>query len=306
MDFKRITHFVAVAEAKSMTQAAHRLHIVQPALSHSIKRLEEELGAPLFVRSRRGTELSEAGAVFIKSAYGILNQFNRAKEDLAALGANPRGLVSIAMTASALNVLSAPIGSRLRASYPDIELNLEEGLAGGIKTGLEAGSYDFVISSGFAPDEGLHLEDLMLEDLYFVAPRCAGREGGIPLRQIQGHPLILPRDQQAVADILNELSVREGLTLETACLSAAMHPTLLLVEAGLGYSVMPWSAVHDRVAAKRLSAQRIRSPRLTSKVCLIHALNKPLSQASIAVMGVVRQAVREVHEQGQWHGTLLP
>ena len=304
MDFKRITHFVAVAEAKSMTKAAHRLHIVQPALSQSIKRLEEEMGVLLFVRSRRGMELSEAGEVFIKSAYGILNQFHRAKEDVASLGANPGGLVSIAMTASTLNVLSVPVGNRVRAGYPGIQLNLEEGLTGNIRTGLEAGSYDFVISSGLEPEEGLHLEDLILEDLYFVAPYTARRRGRMAFRQIRDRPLIIPRDQQAVANTLNRVSIREEFTLRTSRLSAALHPTLLLVEAGLGYSVMPWSAIYDRVAAKRLSAQRIHSPGLSSKVRLVHALHKPLSQASIAVMRIVRQAVRETHEQGQWHGAL--
>ena len=304
MDFKRITHFVAVAEAGSMTEAARRLHIVQPALSHSIKRLEEEIGMPLFERSRRGMTLSEAGKVFIRSAYGILNQFTRAKEDVAALGTNPSGLVSVAMTASVLNVLSVPIGHLLRANHPEIDLNLEEGLASNIRTGLEAGSYDFVISSGLNPEDGLHFEALMLEDLYFIAPCAedAGEAGKIAFRQIQGRPLVVPKDQQAIADNLNEVSIREKVALETSNLSAALHPTLLLVEAGLGCSVVPWSAIHDRVRAKRLSAYRIHSPRLTSAVSLVHALNKPPSQASIAVMRLVRQAVHEAHELGQWRG----
>ena len=216
-------------------------------------------------------------------------------------------MVSVAMTASALKVLSVSIGNLLRANHPEFELNLEEGLTSNIGAGLEAGACDFVISSGLKPEEGLRFEALMLEDLYFIAPCAtnAGETEKIAFRQIQGHPLIVPKDQQAVADSLNEVSIKEKVALETANLSAALHPTLLLVEAGLGCSVVPWSAIHDRVRAKRLSARRIHFPRLTSAVSLVHALNKSLSQASIAVMRIVRQAVRGAHDLGQCRGTLL-
>ena len=116
----------------------------------------------------------------------------------------------------------------------------------------------------------------------------------------------LPKDlQQMMADSTgwwSSLIREETEAVEAASLSAALHPTLLLEEAGLGCSVVPWSAIHDRVRAKRLSAHRIHSPRLTSAVSLVHALNKPPSQASIAVMHLVRQAVREAHEFGQWRG----
>ena len=305
MDFKRISHFVAVAEAKSLTKAADRLHIVQPAISQSIKKLEEEMGVELFVRSRRGMELSNAGRVFLKSAYGILNQFNRAKEDVATLVSNPKGVVSVAMTASALNVLSSPVVELLCAEYPDIQLNLEEGLTGNIQTGLEAGWYDLVIISGSSPDESVHVEDLVIEDLYFVTPYTPRHPKKIRFAQIQMDRLIIPKDQDSISNTLKEYARDDNLAMPRAQITAALHPALLLVEAGLGNTIMPWSAIHDRVNEKRLSAYRIHSPSPKRRVSMIYPTQKPISQASIAVMEVIRLAVKKVHGDGHWHGQLL-
>lgn len=61
MDFRKLSHFVTVAETGSLTRAARRLNIVQPALSQSIAKLEQDLGAPLFTRSRHGMALTGAG-----------------------------------------------------------------------------------------------------------------------------------------------------------------------------------------------------------------------------------------------------
>ena len=151
MDFRRIQHFVHVAELGSLSKAAERLNIVQPALSQSVKRLEGELGANLFTRSRKGMELTDSGNTFLKHAYGILNQYNRAKESLSTQGGEPRGLVSIAVTGSSLEVLSVPLAKSLMQKFPKIRLNIESGLAANIQQGFEAGDYDCLLYTSPSP-----------------------------------------------------------------------------------------------------------------------------------------------------------
>lgn len=128
MDFRRIRHFAHISELRSLSRAAERLHIVQPTLTQSIQKLEAELGTTLFLHSWKGMELTESGHMFLKYAYGILNQYSSAKESISTIGENPKGQVSVAMLASALHVLSVPV-------CQDIELNLEEGLAANIQQG---------------------------------------------------------------------------------------------------------------------------------------------------------------------------
>jgi DNA-binding transcriptional LysR family regulator len=75
----QIEYFVAVAEAGHVGRAAQKLHIAQPAVSRQLRMLEDELRAPLFIRTPRGMRLSEAGAVFLQHARGILGGLEAAR-----------------------------------------------------------------------------------------------------------------------------------------------------------------------------------------------------------------------------------
>jgi DNA-binding transcriptional LysR family regulator len=81
----QIEYFVAVAEAGHVGRAAAGLRVAQPAVSRQIRRLEDELGAPLFVRTPRGMTLSRAGHVFLKHARGILESVRLAGADVAGV-----------------------------------------------------------------------------------------------------------------------------------------------------------------------------------------------------------------------------
>jgi DNA-binding transcriptional LysR family regulator len=79
-ELRHLRSFVAVAEEGSLTRAAARLHIAQQSLSQQIRTLEAQLGATLFVRSSRGAELTDAGAVLLREARPVLAQAERAVE----------------------------------------------------------------------------------------------------------------------------------------------------------------------------------------------------------------------------------
>lgn len=306
MDFRRIQHFIHVAELGSLSKAAERLNIVQPALTQSIKRLEVELDELLFTRSRRGMSLTEPGHVFLKYAYGILNQYNRAKEAIATVGDNPMGLVSVAMTSSALQVLTVPIYEDLQANFPDIILNIEEGLAGNIQQGFEAGKYDLVLSYFFRPDPSIHIEKLIEEELYLTMPYDASSSSDdIPFIELHDMPLILPQDQHGVGTSLSKHAEEKGIKIVGAQVNAAMHPTLQLVESGFGNSLLPFSAIHTRIEQKRLMARKIVRPQLHHIVSMISPTHRPFSPATLAVMQMIRKAVMQVHSEGKWRGRLL-
>ena len=306
MDFRRIQHFVHIAELGSLSKAAIRLNIVQPALSQSVKRLEQELGVLLFTRSRKGMELTESGRTFLKHAYGILNQYNRAKESLSTKGDVPHGQVSVAMTASALEVLAVPVSKALFQDYPDIKLNIESGLAGNIQQGFEAGHYDLVLSHLVKPDAAIHIESLIEEDLFLTNSFDPDNIGAdIAFKQLDGMALIIPQEHHGVAPQIDRFAKEKKIKTFSAQVTGALHPTLQLVEAGLGSSILPWSAIHERVAQNRVSARKIINPSLHHTVSMVYPTHRPLTPATIAVMGIIRQAAKSVHAIGKWSGRLL-
>lgn len=306
MHFRRLHHFIEVAEISNLSKAAKRLNIVQPALSQSIRRLESELGVTLFTRSRKGMELTEAGQKFLSSAYGLLNQYNRAREDISTIGKDPKGVVSIAMTASAMNVLTVPLFELLQARYSKIELNIEEGLAGNILKGFESGAYDLVVSYLANEAEGVSTEALIEEELFLTGRFDHESESeDVSFARLKNYPLILPQQKHGVRQMVIEAAEQRGIELNELPVTAALQPTIELVSSGKGYSLFPMSAIHNRLDRRGLTARRIVRPRLTHTVALSFPTHRPLTQATLVVMGLVREAVEKVHAEGKWPGRLL-
>ena len=306
MDFRRLRHFVGVSEIGSLSQASKRLHVVQPALTQSIKNLEEDLGVILFIRSRKGMELTEAGQLFLQSAYGILNQYSRTKEDLAAIGSEPAGLVSMAMTASTLNALSARLCKKIVKNYPNIEFNLEEGLAANIQQGFEAGWYDLMVSHLHTDEAAVHEVELIDEELYLVSAAGGARDlEDIPFNELKSYPLIIPQEQHGVRHALNDMAQKHDEDINFSKFTAAMHPTLNLVEQGLGHSLLPWSAIFNLISEGKLSARKVIHPEITHRVSLIYPKTRPLTQASLAVIELLKQTLLEANADGHWPGKVL-
>ena len=308
MDFKRIQHFVHTAEVGSISKAADRLNIVQPALSQSIQRLEEELNVSLFERSRSGMKLTEQGEVFLHHAYGILNQYNRAKESLSAVGGDPQGAVSVAMTASTLEILTIPLNTAIREQYPKIELNLEDGLAGSILQGLDSGWFDMVVNYLLPSSGNLTSKPLIEEELYFVTSRgCqyAGTSDAIEFNQLDGVPLMLPKVHHGVVETIEPIARKHGFSIARSPHRGALNPTLKLIEAGFGPSLLPLSAIQGRGGSENFVVKRIVNPTISTTLLVAYPTRKQLTPATVAVMEVLLETVKSEHAAGNWAGTLL-
>lgn len=127
MDLRHLRYFLAVAEEGHFGRAAQRLHIVQPALSMQIKAPEEELGGPLFVRTSRKVELTDAGRLLQVEAQRTLEQADHARLTVQRSIRGETGQVRVGFAGNA--VFSGKLTNDLRAfrrTYPDAELVVNE------------------------------------------------------------------------------------------------------------------------------------------------------------------------------------
>jgi DNA-binding transcriptional LysR family regulator len=190
MELRHLEYFVAVAEERNFTRAADRLHIVQSAVSSSIKSLERELGTPLLERTSRRVSLTDAGAALLPKARGVLEAARDAQDAVDQVRGGLRGTVRIG-TMTSVNLVDIPaLLGRYHQRYPEVDLQLTASPSSGSQTIAEKvaeGRFDlaFVSVPGRAP-AGIVLRELAADDLALVVGsghRLAGRRR-VPITEL--------------------------------------------------------------------------------------------------------------------------
>ncbi|MFB7578852.1 MULTISPECIES: LysR substrate-binding domain-containing protein [Streptomyces] len=126
MELRHLQHFVAVAEDRHFTRAAERLMVSQSGLSASIRALERDLKAPLFVRSTRRVTLTEAGRALLVEAERVLAQVRAAQEAVAAVQGVVRGTLSLGTEQCVAGVHVAGLLATFRRRHPEVEIRLRQ------------------------------------------------------------------------------------------------------------------------------------------------------------------------------------
>jgi DNA-binding transcriptional LysR family regulator len=273
MDLRRLRLFVAVAEQGGFTAAAEAEHVAQPAVSLAIRELEQELGAPLFIRSRSGATLTAAGEALLGPARQALRDVEHAIAAVAAV----TGLVAGHLDLACLPTLAAdPVAElvgRFRREHPGVTvrmgapLDLEE-LANAVRTGAaEVG-----ITEQGPANAGLEEIRIGEQELFAVAP-TGGPTSPLRLERLEGVPLVLSPTGSSLRDAVDlalaEAGVRPDIGVETAQRDALIP----LVLAGAGTTLLPDTLAR---AAGRLGATvRPTRPRLRRTIALVHRPGDP-------------------------------
>jgi DNA-binding transcriptional LysR family regulator len=299
MDLRQLEYFVAVAAEQNFTRAAARLHIVQSGLSASIRALEEELGAALFIRSTRRVEVTPTGRAFLGEAKRVLAAAAMARQVVDEMQGLHRGTLSIGMIQGLAPLLEiADLLGRFRATCPQVEIRLVTGGSLPLIEGVRAGDLDLAFTQfvGAAPP-GLSAWMLACEPLVAV---CA-----------PGHPLA-GRKNVALRGLVNETFVdlhtdwgtRQLIdqSFDTSRLARRIGfevndlPTQLdLVAHGLGIALVPQAVIADYVhanAAMPVSVIELAEPEICWELAVVFA-HDAKCEPSNAVTGALLTLLQE-------------
>lgn len=214
MDFKQLATFVQVAELGSFTRASTRLNVAQPALSRQVRALEVELRQPLFERNGRGVTLTPAGQRLLAHGRGILQQLERARQDLEGLRGVAAGLLSVGLPPSIGRVLTAPLVEAFASRFPKATLTMVEGLSTYTLEWLVQGRIDCAVVYNTAPAAAIDLQPVLDEKLYLVGGRgkataLLGRPA--TLAQVAQQALVIPSRPHAIRMRLEAVMAEAGL-----------------------------------------------------------------------------------------------
>src|SRR6201992_1516299 len=173
VELHQLEYFVAVAEELSFTRGARRAHVVQSAVSAAITRLERELHAPLFERTRRRVALTDAGSALLPEARATLAAAQGARDAVAAVRGGLRGSVTLGMMLSTGPLDMAAVLGRFSAAHPDVVVQARqaaEGTAAHLRD-LREGALDLaLVALAGSPPPGIVTWPLASEHLSLLAP----------------------------------------------------------------------------------------------------------------------------------------
>lgn len=304
MELRQLRYFSAIAEHGTFSKAAEKLFVAQSALSHQLAQLEDELGAKLFHRSRRGAELTDAGKVFLAHAAAILRQVDDARASVQRASDAPAGRVVFGVPHSVSSALALPLLRAIRQRFPLVELELTEELTGNLVRQLRAGQLHLsILFDDGQLDEFTH-QTLLRERMSLIGPPDHPDTlpaSGITLRDALKMPLILPASPHGVRPVI-EAAARSARCPPpdqvTDISSISILRTSLL--AGFGYTLLPVAPLQHEIDAGLLRAVPVVSPLLSRTVSICASRHIPLSSAAEAVLRLTAELARELSLSGAW------
>ncbi|MFE9765515.1 LysR family transcriptional regulator [Streptomyces sp. NPDC005808] len=244
MELRQLEYFVAVAEECHFTRAAKRMHVAQSGLSASIRSLERELGASLFLRSTRQVELTAAGRALLVEARRALSATDAAKDAVAAVQGLLRGSLAIG-SLQCLHAVHLPsVLARFRASYPGVEIGLRQGASGELIDHVRAGRLDlaFVSRPARCPDDVL-VEPLAGEPIVLACALehpYAGR-AQVALAELRDEEFVDFHPDWGTRDLVDSLLAAADVERHVSLEVTDTHSLLDLVTCGLGVALVPQS-----------------------------------------------------------------
>jgi len=242
MELRHLRYFIAVADELSFTRAAQRLHTAQPSLSQQIRNLEDEVGTPLFERTRRKVELTEAGKVFLAEARLVVAQADRAVARARQVGQG-RATVTIGFVPAAEIRVFPVILPRLRLRYPEVNVELRSLPTAEQEEALLRGDIDVAFMRRPVVSPELRSEVVLTEPLVVVLPtgHPLAKQERIAPAQLSGEPFISthPQFSGQVHSVVEAYCEAHGIERKVAQVATNILLNLNLVGMGLGYALLP-------------------------------------------------------------------
>jgi DNA-binding transcriptional LysR family regulator len=249
MKLRQLQQFIGVAETLNFREAADRLHMAQPPLSASVRRLESELGGALFERSSGSSvRLTAAGQAMLPQARHALLAAERCREAFYDAQSGQRGMLRIGFVGSATSQLLPAVMAAARAGLPKVQLALKEEATVSILQELQAGRMDIGLVRSPVFETGPFQLDLLAIDEFMLAVPAAhplASRGGVALARVAEMPFTMYSSTGIpnLHALCMMLCQNAGFVPRVAQEATQMLTMLSLVRAGVGVALLPSSAL---------------------------------------------------------------
>ncbi len=250
MDFRQLIYFITVVEHGTFTKAATALHVSQPSLSASIKKLEINTGLQLLKRNTRSLEVTKEGYIVYQEAKKLFHHYNHVNKEIQRLKQHGPQELSIGLIESA-NFWVPKILQRFRKTYPQAKIKLHEVLS---LTDVEKSLHHFdihlAITNQYVKSHDIEATPIYEEQLVAILPRkhrLLQKQTALEMKDFQDEAFIICKEGfQTRADILNAFN-KAGITPAFAFEIERFETACRLVDEGLGITILPETYVKHEI-----------------------------------------------------------
>ncbi len=296
MEMHQLAYFESVSRHLHFTRAAEELNVAQPSVSQQIRKLETELGAPLFHRMKRHVALTEAGKTFLPHARAVLQRLEEARFEVQELSGLRRGSLAVGATPSVGTYLLPRALAAFSRRHPGITLAFREAGSRTLLNLLEAGELDMAVVIQPIRHPVLETLPLLDEELLLAVPRehpLASGKRRVRLEQLREEPFVLLREgAYDLRDQTLSACRRAGFEPTVALDGGEMDSMLRFVAAGIGVAILPEMVLADIDQQDGPVAVRHIQPRLARSLVLARRRDRYFSAAAREFANVLEDAAR--------------
>ncbi|MCB0347524.1 MAG: LysR family transcriptional regulator, partial [Bdellovibrionales bacterium] len=251
-----VKYFIELAKTKHVTRASERLGVTQPTLSHCLKRIEDELGVQLFVRSKRGIELTAAGLRFYDAAVELQDQWSHLVQSVQDELDLPKGLIKVGCHPAVASYTLPAFLPKLTNMYPNIRIQLQHGLSRHVTEDVISLRLDVALAVNPTPNDDLIIKEVCRDMMTLWRPK----------QNRKTNTLLLDPNLLQSQEILKKLG-KWSSTFSNHIESSSLEVITQLLHAGVGYAILPKRVVESVHTAEVEMVKN--APIVHDRVCLV-------------------------------------
>ena len=295
MEIHQLRYFVAVADEGSFSRAAAKVRVAQPSLSQQIKKLEAEMGQPLFDRLPRSVVLTEAGRCLIDYARQILASIGDARRCVDEIKDEVAGKLAVGAIPTIAPYVLPELVVTFQKHYPEVTLEIVEDVTDGITRRIEAGELDVALASTCQPSPTLRREPLGTEPLLALVPEGhpLAKKDVVEFDDLKSQRFLLLHEMHCLSQQVNHLLESRRLRPEIALAGSQLSTIANMVAASIGVSIVPQMMMKHHVTPGCVSLPF--APPVPERE--LNSLSNPLRFQSKAAAAFRREAAAALSEK---------
>jgi LysR family hydrogen peroxide-inducible transcriptional activator len=295
MELHQLRYFLAVARFRSFTRAAEHAHVAQPSLSQQIRKLEHELGSPLFDRLGKTIRLTSLGERFQKHARRILEDLEGARREVDEMLGAGHGEVSVGVIPTLAPFVLPRVLSLCANSFPQIAVSIREELTESLLHYLSQGELDLALMGRPGKRKELITEPLFEDRMLLAVPLrhrlWRRRPSYVAFREVAKEPFLLLKDGHCFHEDVLRVCQRSRLNPNVVFEGGQLDTLVAMVAAGAGVTLLPEIArAHYRNAGVGLLEFQPPSP--TRVIAVVRPRHKFLTSSAQAFIEVIKKVTR--------------